>query len=73
MMYSMGYWLIIIISLALGLGTQAYINSKYKKWSNVPISNHEAGAQAARRMLDMNGLQNVRIEQIGRASCRERV
>jgi Zn-dependent membrane protease YugP len=59
-----GYLALIILPLVLGWGTQIYINSQYKKWSNVPISSHETGAQAARRMLDANGLSDVGIEHI---------
>ncbi len=62
---AIGYWGIIIITLIMGLGTQAYINSQYKKWLKVPISTGLTGAQAARGMLDANGLQNVQIDMIG--------
>lgn len=58
----MSYWFIIIITLALGLATQAYISHSYKKWSKVPVSTRQTGAQAARKMLDANGLTSVPIE-----------
>ena len=60
----MNYWLLLIVTLALGLGAQAYINSKYKVWSRVLISSGETGAMAARRMLDSNGLTNIPINVI---------
>ncbi|NTU89072.1 MAG: zinc metallopeptidase [Actinobacteria bacterium] len=60
----MNYWLLLIVTLALGLGAQAYINSKYKVWSRVLISSGETGAMAARRMLDSNGLSNIPINVI---------
>jgi Zn-dependent membrane protease YugP len=59
------FLLLIAASLILGFGTQAYIKHTYKKWSRVPISSGLTGAQAARRMLDANGLSNVAITQIG--------
>jgi Zn-dependent membrane protease YugP len=48
----------------MGLGSQAYIKSTYKKWSRVHISSGLTGAQAARRMLDANGLGHVAIDRI---------
>lgn len=59
------YLLLIIVSLVLGLGTQAYINSSYRKWSKVSISTGLTGAETARRMLDSSGLSNVSIERVG--------
>jgi Zn-dependent membrane protease YugP len=59
------YLLLIVVSLVLGFGTQAYIKHTYKKWNRVPISSGLTGAQAARRMLDSNGLSQVAIECVG--------
>lgn len=58
------YLLLIVISLVLGLGAQAAIRSTYSKYSRVPVSNGMTGAEAARRMLDSCGLQNVAIYQL---------
>lgn len=60
----MSYLLLIVVTLVLGLGSQALIKSTYKKWSRVPISSGLTGAQAARRMLDANGLAHVSIQGI---------
>ncbi|MBQ6453183.1 MAG: zinc metallopeptidase [Coriobacteriales bacterium] len=60
----MGYILLMVVSVGLGLATQAFIKSQYNKWSRVGISTMETGAQAARRMLDANGLYDVRIQPI---------
>lgn len=65
MIFSSGYILIMVVGLVLGLSTQAWIRSAYRRWSQVPIVTGMSGAEVARRMLDENGLQNVRIEQIG--------
>jgi len=56
------YWLLIIVTLLLGLGAQGLIRHTYNRWSQVPISNRITGAQAARKMLDANGLTDVRID-----------
>jgi uncharacterized protein len=57
----MSYFGLVIVTLLLGVGSQAIINSTYKKWKKVPISNGMTGLAAARHMLDSNGLQNVPI------------
>ncbi|MDR1185758.1 MAG: zinc metallopeptidase [Coriobacteriales bacterium] len=56
------YLLLIAVMLILGFGTQAYIKYTFRKWGKVPISSGLTGAQAARRMLDANGLSNVAIK-----------
>ncbi|MDR0347363.1 MAG: zinc metallopeptidase [Coriobacteriales bacterium] len=58
----MSYLLLVVVSLVLGFGTQAFIKHTYKKWSRIPISSGLTGAQAARRMLDANGLAHVAIQ-----------
>jgi Zn-dependent membrane protease YugP len=62
--FNMSYLLLIGVTLILGFGTQAYIKHTYHKWSRVPISSGLTGAQAARKMLDANGLSNVAIARI---------
>lgn len=58
-------WIIILPALILSIWAQTNVNSTFKKYSQ--ISNHKGytGADAARKILDMNGLYNVRIERIG--------
>lgn len=55
------YYLLVAISTILGLATQSYIQSKYRKWSGVPTSTGETGAEVARRMLDSEGATQVGI------------
>ncbi len=62
--YDLTYLMIIIISMVLGAVTQGYINSAYRKWSQVPTSLPGTGADVARRMLDTNGASEVGITQI---------
>lgn len=58
------YLFVIIASLVLGLGTQAYIKHVYRKWSQVPASIRGTGAEVARRMLDEGGAGSVGITRI---------
>ena len=50
---------IAIVSLIITLGAQAFITSSYSKYSKVRNSNNLTGAEAARRVLDKNGLTDV--------------
>ena len=61
--YDPAYIALVLISLVLGMLTQAYINSTYRKWSRVP-SGGESGEQVARRMLDANGCERVGIRSV---------
>jgi uncharacterized protein len=57
-MYLSPSWIaLIIISTVLGLGTQAYIKSTFRKWSQVPLRNGLTGAQVAQRVLAANGVE----------------
>ena len=62
-----GYLLYLIISLPallLGLWAQLKIKSSFSKYSKVRTTSGMTGAEVARRMLDQNGLTNVRIEEV---------
>jgi Zn-dependent membrane protease YugP len=61
---SLEYLLLIIVTVGLGLGTQWYIKHTYKKWNKASISSGLTGAQAARNMLDANGLSHIAITRI---------
>lgn len=63
--YDLPYLLIALLSMVLGALTQGYINSAYRKWSQVPTSLAGSGADVARRMLDSNGANEVGIARIG--------
>lgn len=54
------YLVVILVSLALGGLTQAYINATYRRWSHVR-SDGASGSQVARRMLDAQGCSQVGI------------
>lgn len=53
------YILLVVISTALGLLTQAYIKRTYATWSKVPVSTGESGSDVARRMLRDQGAPDV--------------
>ncbi|HMD89675.1 MAG TPA: zinc metallopeptidase [Anaerolineaceae bacterium] len=58
------YFLFALPALILGFWAQLKVQSAFKKYSKVRSMTGLSGAQVARRMLDSNGLTNVRIEQV---------
>ncbi len=56
--------LLVIPAMLFGLWAQMKVQSTYKKYSSFPTRHGMTGAQAARRILDQNGLSHVRIEHI---------
>lgn len=61
----MSYLLYFIFIMIVPLLVQMYLRSTYSKYLRVGASSGMSGAQAARRVLDENGLYNVTVEQIG--------
>ena len=57
----MGYLLLIVVTLVIGLGATAHVNSQLKKFSRVPSVSGMTGAQIAQAMLRANGVTNVPI------------
>lgn len=58
-------YLILLPAIILALYAQTKVQSTYAKFSKVGNSRGLTGAEAARRILDRNGLSHVKIEQIG--------
>lgn len=58
------YFMFMIPGMLLMLWAQNKVKGSYKKYSQVRISQNITGAQAARMVLDANGLQNVQIEAV---------
>ena len=56
------YFLIIGGVMALSLAVRAKLKSNYAKWGRTRNTAGISGAQAARSVLDANGLQDVKIE-----------
>ena len=55
------YMLFMIPAFLLMMLAQLYVNSAYRKWSQVPANTRLSGAQAAERLIYSGGL-NVRVE-----------
>lgn len=65
--YYYGYYMdpgyiLVLIALLFSFVCSAWVNGTFKKYSQVPSS--MSGSQAARYILDKNGLQNVRIQKV---------
>lgn len=57
-------WLLLIPGLIIAAIAQAKVKRAYNTYSNVPVNSGLTGAMAARKILDANGLGNVRIQEI---------
>lgn len=59
-------WTILLVlpALILSVWAQWKVNTTYKKYASFPTQKGFRGADAARRILDENGLTHVRIEHI---------
>ena len=54
-------WFVLIPTILFTMITQARINNAYRTYSQVPVSTGISGAEAARAMMDANGLSGVAI------------
>lgn len=54
-------WILIIVPFILILASQAYIKGAYNKYKEIIIKSGITGGEVARRILDKNGLNNVKI------------
>lgn len=59
------YMLFMLPAFLLMMLTQWYVNSAYKKWSQVPSRSRLTGAEVASKLIRSGGLYDVKIEQIG--------
>ncbi|MGL4485188.1 MAG: zinc metallopeptidase [Anaerovoracaceae bacterium] len=57
--------ILLLIGVVITLVAQAKVKSAYSKYSAVPNRNGITGYEAARKILDNNGLKDVKIENIG--------
>lgn len=61
---SLGAYIIYIaLLMIIPIWAQSKVKSTYKKYSQVPTSSYMTGAEVARRILDDNGLFDIRIEE----------
>lgn len=58
------YYILLIIALLITLGAQAYIKSTYSKYSRVKNTSNLTGYEAARKILDNNGLSNIDVIEV---------
>ncbi len=62
----MSYILLIVITLIIGFGAQAYVNSQIKKYNHVPNSTQMTGYQVATGMLAYYNVSGVEVRMGGR-------
>ncbi|MBM7563711.1 Zn-dependent membrane protease YugP [Paenibacillus sacheonensis] len=55
---------LIIIAFALSIWAQFRVRGTFNRWSEVPTASGITGYQAARMMLDRNGLHDVPVEPV---------
>lgn len=58
------YIIIVLPAVLIAMWASANVNSTFKKYSGIPSPSGMTGADAARFILDSNGLYNVRIERV---------
>lgn len=58
------YWYMIIPGILFGLWAQAKVKSTFLKYSQVNSISNLSGAQAARDILDAQGLSDISIEEV---------
>ena len=58
------YFLWILPPLILGIWASSRVRSTFNKYSKVRSGRNLTGAEAARMLLDANGLQNVAVERV---------
>ena len=58
----MGYWVLFGLLMIVSLLVQNMLQSRFNKYSKVPISNGMSGAEIARKMMNDNGIYDVKVE-----------
>ena len=58
------YWLFAVPGLLIGIWAQIRLSHTYGKYSQVPVESGLTGAQAARRILDAAGLNDMPVEEV---------
>ena len=57
----MNIWILVIAVMIASFVIQQTLQSRFRKYSQVPTPGGITGAEVARRMLEQNGVTNVRI------------
>ena len=55
-------WILLLVPFLLGLAVQGLVRSVFRRYSTVANHSGVTGADAARSLLDLHGLQSVAIE-----------
>ncbi|USB32227.1 zinc metallopeptidase [Paenibacillus sp. YPG26] len=63
-MYFDGMYILVIIAFIFSLWAQFRVSGTFKKWAEVPNLRGMTGQEAARHMLDSNGLYDVPVEPV---------
>ncbi|MCJ7702960.1 MAG: zinc metallopeptidase [Anaerolineales bacterium] len=61
-LFNSTYWIYMLPDFLLMGLAQLYVNSTYKKWSQVQASSRASGAEAAERLIRNNGMYEVKIQ-----------
>lgn len=61
-LYDPTYLIFMIPAFILMALTTAYVNSSYKKWSQVPAQSGLTGYQAAQRLISTGGMYGVQVQ-----------
>lgn len=62
--FDMTYIVLVLPAIIFSMWAQTKVNSTFSKYQRVRCYSGYTGAQIARRILDENGLQHVRVERI---------
>jgi Zn-dependent membrane protease YugP len=62
MFYDPIFWILVLPGLLLGMYAQSRIRMNFMRYSQVRTADGITGAEVARRILDLQGLQDVRVE-----------
>lgn len=62
MFLNFNYYIFMAPALILMLIAQWYVNSAYRKWSNVPNSRRISGQEAVQRLTRVAGLYDLKVE-----------
>ena len=63
--YDPTFWIFMVPAMLIGVWAQMKVQSAYNKYAKVKVAKGITGYDAARAILNANGLQHVRIEKIG--------
>ena len=57
----MNIWIIMILVMVFSLIVQSMLQSRFNKYSKVPLTNGMSGAEVAQKMLHDHGIYDVKV------------